>query len=90
MIVILKKGRVEKISPLKSTCPKKANIEETHFEFNSFQVSYNSWGRINIKGFNTQTSSSDETEKEINDISIILNREESKELWNFIKKIEEV
>jgi len=90
MVVILKKGKIEEINPLKPTSPKKVNVEETHLEFDSFQVSYNSWGRINLKGFNTRTSSSDETEIEINDVLIVLNREESKELWNFIKKIEEV
>ena len=90
MVVILKKGKIEEVNPLKPNSPKKVNVEETHLEFEIFQVSYNSWGHINIKGFNNRISSSDETELEINDVSIVLNKKESEELWNFIKKIEEV
>ena len=90
MRVILKKGKIEEIDPLDPNSPRKVDIEETPLDFDSFQISYNSWGHIKIKGFNSKTSSPNEFEIEINDVLIIFDEKESKKLLNFIKKFKEV
>jgi len=96
MRIILKKGKIEQINPLNPNSPKKVNIEETYFDFNSFQIAYDSQEQINIEGSNFQisatpniTGTETKTETEVNNILIILNNEETKKLINFIKKLKD-
>lgn len=80
MHIILRKGETVEEN-------KKVIVNETHLEFKQFQVAYNNWGHITIRGFNSQiVPSKEETKGKLDDILIILSIAEVQELLKFIKE----
>jgi len=85
MHIILRKGEVNTVSE----GSKKAIVNETHLEFKQFQIAYNSWGHLTIRGFNFQIvpSTKKEEKEKIEDILVILNIEETQKLLSFLREI---
>ena len=59
-------------------------VKEKHSCFSHFQVSLNSWEHIVLRGFNYQYIPNAESDG-IEDIVIILNKDETKKLIDFIR-----
>ena len=60
---------------------------ERHKHYQNFQISFNSWGHITIRGFNSQIKPDDTENQYLDDILIILSVKEVQELVCFLKKI---